>query len=52
MGREQLIGRDSWVGTGFSWKTCTASGGKSAFPFAGNPLIIKVLGGLEYSQNL
>lgn len=47
MGRVQWAGRASWVGTGFSWKTCTASGGKSAFPFAGTPLIIRVLGGLK-----
>jgi len=27
----------SWVGIGLSWKDCTASFGKSAFPFCGAP---------------
>jgi len=46
MGREQCACRASCVGAGFSWKCCTASGGKSALPLAGAPLIIIVFGGL------
>jgi len=50
IGREQWAGRASCVGVGFSWKCCTASGGKSAFPLAGAPLIIIVFGGLQQFQ--
>lgn len=50
MGRELWAGRASWVGTGFSWKCCTASGGKSAFPLARAPLIIMAFGGLWIVQ--
>lgn len=39
--------RESCVGTGFSWKLCTASAGKSAWPLTGAPEIVKDLGGLE-----
>jgi hypothetical protein len=35
------------VGTGFSWKLCTASVGKSALPLTGAPEIVNDLGGLE-----
>jgi hypothetical protein len=35
------------VGTGFSWKLCTASAGKSALPLTGAPEIVNDLGGLE-----
>lgn len=39
--------RESCVGTGFSWKLCTASAGKSAWPLTGAPEIVNDLGGLE-----
>lgn len=39
--------RESCVGTGFSWKLCTASAGKSALPLTGAPEIVNDLGGLE-----
>jgi hypothetical protein len=38
--------RESCVGTGFSWKLCTASVGKSAWPLTGAPEIVSDLGGL------
>ena len=42
-----VTGRESCVGTGFSWKLCTASAGKSAWPLTGAPEIVNDLGGLE-----
>jgi len=39
--------RESCVGTGFSWKLCTASAGKSAWPLTGAPEIVNDLGGLK-----
>lgn len=44
--------RESCVGTGFSWKLCTASVGKSAWPLTGAPEIVNDLGGLETMQIL
>jgi len=42
-----VTGRESCVGTGLSWKLCTASAGKSAWPLTGAPEIVNDLGGLE-----